>query len=237
MMRRWILGISVLWGAACSSDECPVEDAYCDGNVAHYCNGGGDKGPLKWESSECSGGTICMKGACLVQPLVACSTPHARACSEDGQRAGQCLSSGYWRWEETCDAALGETCLPGSTHGADEPNPACVFPSLGTCSPGLMMCHQDLALYCYNGYWKIFYTCNSVTRKACHLVDDGQAYCFSPNDEECSTNDRPACRGNQILECTADGHRVMSRDCALDGLFCQNGTCVPVSAYPAKEPP
>ncbi len=231
MMLRWVLGISVLFAAACSDDTCTDDKAYCDGNVAHYCNGGGDKGPIKWESLTCEPGLICMKGDCLIPPVVACSTPDSSACFEDGQVPAFCRRSGYWMWQQRCDATLGEACVSGVSRDSNERTwAACLVPSLGTCTEmSPRMCYQNRALACYAGYWRLDNICDSSLGEACHVSPPGAspwARCFSPDKETCSGFEMPVCRDSQILECAAEGRWAMTRDCAVDGLDCQNGACV-----------
>jgi hypothetical protein len=96
MMHRWALGILVLLAAACSDKTCFDVEPYCDGNVAHYCNGGGDKA-IQWETQDCSGRT-CLKGQCLSEPLVPCPKEMIGrdGCSPDGLHMGWCSGVGYW---------------------------------------------------------------------------------------------------------------------------------------------
>lgn len=99
---------------ACSADQCSMGHDYCDGNVAWVCNGGGDKGPLVWESQKCEDGSTCFNGACFTDPLMPCSASEIGqwTCTPDRRYIGLCSPAGYWGWDtsHSCEAARQEIC-------------------------------------------------------------------------------------------------------------------------------
>lgn len=103
---------------ACGDDVCSPEDDHCQGNVAWVCNGGGDKGPLHWESQDCGReDLVCRNGVCFATPLVPCSLEEAGqwTCDPTGRVPGRCSEAGFWGWDVSrpCDPDRDETCATG----------------------------------------------------------------------------------------------------------------------------
>jgi hypothetical protein len=169
MMRRWALGLALLLAAGCAGDDkSGGSKAYCDGNVAHYWTEANDKGPARWNVSECGSGLTCINGYCLKEPLVACQNPQMQFCSEDGQRVAYCTPAGYGRWVFDCDTAAGETCRSGFED--NEWWSSCAVLSLGTCAPQASpICQQNRALECYHGYWRTAYVCDAAKGETCQV--------------------------------------------------------------------
>lgn len=147
----------VLLAAACSDKTCFDVEPYCDGNVAHYCNGGGDKA-IQWETQDCSGRT-CLKGQCLSEPLVPCPKEMIGrdGCSPDGLHMGWCSGVGYWSWMFVCDPKLNAVC---EERHVTDPNQDwlfvnCLLTSHEACTTqNSRTCHGDIKLECTNvGLW------------------------------------------------------------------------------------
>jgi hypothetical protein len=142
-----------------NGDECSMDEEYCDGNVAWYCNGGGDMGPLKWFSRECSADTVCIKGACLREPLVPCdkSEVNRDACSPDKRHVGWCSNSGYYQWMFDCVEDRGEICeaFHHVSSSEDEMWVSCVLSPFESCTGAqVRSCQGDLVTECTSvSYW------------------------------------------------------------------------------------
>lgn len=147
--------------AACGSDQqCSARSVpYCDGQTAWFCNGGGDKGPLKWESHACSADQQCIRGQCLSEPLVSCPEEKRgrEGCSPDGLHLGWCTDAGYWSWMFVCDPKLNSVCEERVVNdsGHDEMRVSCVLTSHETCAEqDSRACRGDVRLECTgNGLW------------------------------------------------------------------------------------
>ena len=140
--------------SACAGAECSSGSGHCDGNVAWACNGGGDKGPLKWETTTCGAGTTCENGVCFADPPVACKADRVGTwgCDPSNTYPGQCLAAGYWAWalDRKCATSSGFTCQSGKVvqDGTEVWMAACVLNS--TCPPtsSTPLCHNDIVTAC-----------------------------------------------------------------------------------------
>ncbi len=164
----------------CSTSACSVGDDHCDGNVAWVCNGGGDKGPLRWEFHPCEDNTTCIKGTCFTDPLIPCNTSEIGqwTCSADQRYVGLCSHAGYWGWNTShpCELTRQETCQKATViqDGQSLVLAQCVLTPLSSCRPDF------------------------------------------PN---------PGCLDTAVTDCTPIGYRARVRDCAVEGMICQDGAC------------
>ncbi|MBP7125611.1 hypothetical protein KBD49_04515 [Myxococcota bacterium] len=157
---------------SCSDDECAVEDDHCRGNVAWVCNGGGDKGPLKWETWDCDReGLLCRNGACFAEPLVPCDPGDAGqwTCDPEGRMPGRCSEQGFWGWDAShrCEPDRNETCATGriTQDGQEVTLALCVLDPPSDCSPGTATrrCQGDLVIECTPiGLWGITTDCHAA---------------------------------------------------------------------------
>ena len=91
---------------------------HCEDNVAWVCNGGGDKGALRWETYDCGTDLVCVEGSCLYEPLVTCAAAQVDTytCDATGRFVGRCTAIGYWAWDKDnpCDATPDQVCRDGA---------------------------------------------------------------------------------------------------------------------------
>ena len=153
-MQAMIAIFMITMFPACQDAECSSGDDHCDGSVAWACNGGGDKGALKWETRTCEEGTTCKGGVCFSPPLVACLPEQEGqwGCNPARTYPGQCTAACYWAWD------LGQYCEPPDTrcelgwiddNGTQVSAAMCVMP-LSTCPPqsSTRVCHNDIVTAC-----------------------------------------------------------------------------------------
>jgi len=230
---------SVDQGCQCSS-ECSINgETRCQGEVVQSCTSDTD-GCLYWQDGEdcatldnysCDDNTepaVCLEGC--TDKCTASETQCSGTMIQDCTLVGEC-----YFWTDLDDCADSSQICSDSSGSA-----GCYAPCSDDCTTaGASQCDGDAVQNCVTqddgcNDWVTMTDCGANSR-ICSAAS-GQAGCYDPCSDDCTTVDETQCDSDWVQTCTLGANGcsswVNTTDCAADSLVCADYTGTPGCATP-----